>query len=231
MPLNYSSVTNEVYFLGGGGYAGVLAEECAVTHDRLRGILDPQLTPGTKVGKICVLGGDSYLDSIDPESAVALVNAIGASPNRTLRQDIFRKYIKKGFRFKTIVSASAVVQESVQLSQGVQVLAGAVLQANVKIGANSVINTSTSIDHDCIIEEDCWISPGTTICGNVVIQKGCYIGAGSIILENVEIAYGSFIRAGSLVTKAFAKEIGEKKSVSIMPPSGTTGQKMTFDES
>jgi len=103
--LNYSSMVNESFFLGGGGHVRVLAEESTVTQDRLRGILDPQLVPGTEVGKICVLGGDSCLDSIDPQCAVELVNSIEEDEKKNQSSGLDNLDITRKSRY--VVKASA----------------------------------------------------------------------------------------------------------------------------
>ena len=190
-----------VVVLGAGGHARVLLDELKGMGREVMGITDPSIEPGATMLGVNVLGDDTYIDELPPQS-FELVNGIGALPKSSLRWDIARKMKDKGYQFSTVVSLLSAVAGSVKLSEGVQVMAGAVIQTSVTIGKNSVANTGCTIDHDCVIGENVWISPGVTICGNVVIGDCAYVGAGSVLIQDITIGAHAIINAGSVVKKS-----------------------------
>ena len=190
-----------VVILGAGGHGRVLLDELHRMGREVMGFTDPTIEPGAKLLGINVLGDDSYVDGLPPQS-FELVNGVGALPKASLRWDIARRMKVKGHQFSTVVSLLSTVAGSAKLSEGVQVMAGVVIQTSVTIGKNSVANTGCTIDHDCVIGENVWISPGVTICGNVVIGDSAYVGAGSVLIQDVTIGSHAIISAGSVIKKS-----------------------------
>lgn len=192
-----------VYLLGAGGHGRVVLDALLSKGVKVAGILDPGLPPAQKVFDIPVMGGDDWLERINPAEA-ALANGLGAIPRRRIRIEAFLHWKRLGFRFLTLHHSSALLGRDSLFAEGCQIMAGAVIQCRVNIGVNTVINTSASVDHDCLIGAHVFISPGAILCGDVRVGDEAYIGASAVILPGVEIGRGTVVGAGAVVTRSVA---------------------------
>ena len=109
--------------------------------------------------------------------------------------------LKKGFKFPTIISPSAIVSKYAKIGDGSIVMHGSHIGPNVKIGNNCIINNFANIEHGCSIDDNCHISTAVTINGNVRIKQGSFVGSGSVLKENIKLSENSFIKMGSVVIK------------------------------
>jgi len=188
-----------VVVLGGGGHARVLIEAMRANGRTIMGIADPALVPVARgPGGVGVLGGDEVLDKLEA-SDVLLVNGIGSVGSMAARDAIFRRVRERGFRFATVIHASAVVSPSVQLGEGVQLMAGAIIQCDAAIGANSIVNTGARIDHDCRIGESVHIAPGVTLSGSVTVGDRTHIGTAAAVIQGISIGCDCLVGAGAVV--------------------------------
>jgi UDP-perosamine 4-acetyltransferase len=189
-----------VYLLGGGGHGRVVLDALLACGEMVTGVLDPNLSVGHQVFGVPVIGGDEFLNQVDP-SEVVLVNGLGANPRTQDRRKLFETMKDRGFIFRAFQHPSAVIGRECQLAEGSQIMVGAVLQNRVQIGDNAVINTRTSIDHDCVIGPHAFISPGAVLCGDVSVETSAFVGAGAVVLPGVHIKENAIVGAGSVVTK------------------------------
>jgi sugar O-acyltransferase (sialic acid O-acetyltransferase NeuD family) len=133
----------DLIIIGAGGHAKVLIDCLEQQPDvTILGILDNNQNMHDKlVLGVRILGGDDKITDYDP-AKVQLVNALGSVDIPLRRKALFSQFKSVGFRFYSVIHASAIIAPSVQLGEGVQVMAGAILQPDCKIGANVIINTS-----------------------------------------------------------------------------------------
>ena len=73
-----------VIVVGGGGHASVLLDELSISGHKVLGVVDPNLSVGTKVLYSKVLGNDEYLVQYS-STQIQLVNGIGALPGKKAR--------------------------------------------------------------------------------------------------------------------------------------------------
>jgi sugar O-acyltransferase (sialic acid O-acetyltransferase NeuD family) len=188
-----------VVVLGGGGHARVLIEAMRANGRTILGVADPALAPAPQgPGGVAVLGGDEVLDKLEA-SEVLLVNGIGSIGSTATRDAVFRRGRERGFRFASVVHASAIVSPSAQLGEGVQLMAGAIIQCDTAIGANSIVNTGARVDHDCRIGESVHIAPGATLSGSVKVGDRTHIGTAAAIIQGISIGSDCLVGAGSVV--------------------------------
>lgn len=188
--------------IGGGGHARVLAEILIKQEKRIIGVVAPELTAGNKLFE----GIDRFLDDDEilkfrPED-VLLVNGIGSMPYESLREDIYNRFTKLGYKFATVIAESALVSHYSVLEHGVQVMNNCVVSIGCKVGENTIINTSTSIDHDCTIGAHCHLAPGTTLSGQVVIERNVHVATGTNVINNINIGHNTIVGTGANVTKS-----------------------------
>lgn len=190
-----------VFLLGGGGHGRVALEALLASGITVGGVLDSELNTGDQIFGVPVLGGDEYLEQIDPAD-VALVNGVGANPSTLKRKKLFEAMKAKGFVFDGVVHASAVIARECDLGEGSQVMAGAVLQNRVRVDANAVVNTRASIDHDCVVAAHAFVSPGAVLCGMVTVAELAFVGANAVLLPGIHVGASAVVAAGAVVTSA-----------------------------
>ena len=193
-------MSKQVFLLGCGGHGRVILDTLLSRGIYVNGIIDPGLKIGDQMFGISVVGGDNFLDHLNPID-VFLINGLGANPSVQSRKKIFEDLKTRGFSFTGIRHPSSVVGLECDLGQSSQIMAGVVLQNRVHIGDNVVINTRASIDHDCSIDSHTFICAGVVLCGGVLVGKSVFIGAGAVVLPSVKIGANVIIGAGAVVTK------------------------------
>lgn len=189
---------SDILVVAAGGHGRVVLDALLISEARVRGLVDPQLKPGSEVMGAPVLGGDEVFE--DPSySGCHLANGIGANPSTQERTAIFLRLKALGYEFVKIIHPSATVSPLAKLDEGCQIMAKAVVQCGTHIGRNVVVNTAASIDHDSVIADNVFISPGAILCGNVELGNRVFVGAGAILLPGIEIGEDAIIAAGAIV--------------------------------
>lgn len=188
----------KLYVLGGGGHAKVVIDALTASGANIAGLIDPRLEIGTLMLGVPVIGGDEWMQKLDPHGA-QLANGVGATVKSRVNRKLFDLWSAQGFSFATVLHPSAVVGAEVELAPGCQIMAGAILQPHAKIGVGTVINTSVSIDHDCVVGAHCFVAPSVTLCGGASIGEGVFVGAGATLLPGVKVGNNALIAAGAVV--------------------------------
>lgn len=187
---------DKIVVIGGGGHAKVVISIIKKTHSyNILGYSDIE-DKGKLLG-ICYFGNDDELSAMDNKHKLVL--GIGQIRNLESRRKIVETFLKSGFKFETIISTDAIVNEEVAVDDGTIIMDGVVINSGTSIGKYSIINTKVTVDHDCRIGDFVHIAPGCTVCGEVIIGDNTFIGAGSIITNGAEIGNDQFIKAHSLV--------------------------------
>jgi sugar O-acyltransferase (sialic acid O-acetyltransferase NeuD family) len=192
--------TRAIYVLGAGGHGRVVIDALRCAGKPVAGVLDPNLSPGSELDGLKVLGGDELLSELDAANT-SLANGVGIHSGVKARTRLFEDGGQRGFRFPPIIHPAAIIARDCVLLEGCQIMAGAVLQCHSRIGANTVINTRASVDHDCLIGDHAFISPGAILCGGVRIGARALVGAGAVILPGVAVGADARIGAGAVILK------------------------------
>jgi len=146
-----------------------------------------------------VLGTDNDISKIfNQYKSVPLVIT---PDNPTLREKLYKKYKKQGFKFACLVSNNAILSMSSSVGQGTIIQDGVNVSSEVTVGQFVKLNTYCNIMHNVIVGDFTTVAPNAVILGNVKIGKSCYIGANATLLPNIEICDKSIIGAGSVVIK------------------------------
>jgi UDP-perosamine 4-acetyltransferase len=180
-----------------GGHGRVVLDTALSLSMKVDGIID-NLPTGNKIFEIPILGGDTYLETLNT-SDYLLLNGFGFTKSTELRKTKYSEWIRFGFAIIGVVHPSVVIGRECNIDSTSQIMAGVVIQNRTHISENTILNTRCSIDHDVKIGKHCFISPSAIICGGAKIGDEVFIGSGSVILPNVEIGSGSLITAGSVV--------------------------------
>ena len=189
---------NEVFLIGAGGHAKVVASALESSGRRVAGIYDDnELLWGSFVGGVQVIGGlEELKKNFSPGQAC--FSAIG--DNRT-RQRIANDLSRLGIRWETVIHPTAIVERGVVLQPGALVCAGAVVQPDVTIGAHAIVNTAARVDHDCRIGDFAHVAPNATLAGDCEVGALALVGASATVREGQTIGEEATVGAGSVVVR------------------------------
>jgi sugar O-acyltransferase (sialic acid O-acetyltransferase NeuD family) len=136
---------------------------------------------------------DDVADLVDDHEVLC---ALGT----THRMRLITEARELGFRFATVVHASAVVSGSASLGVGVLAGVASVVAAHSSIGDFTVLNRAALVGHHTTIGPCSTISPGANIAGTCNIGERTYVGMGAIVLNNLTVGERAVIAAGAVVT-------------------------------
>lgn len=187
----------EVIIIGGGGHAKVMIDCIQRSGDRVFGILDDGMTPGTEILGIKVLG---KVDAATDYPDCWFVIAIG---NNGVRKAISERLPVKWY---TAIHPSAVVSDYATIGEGTMVLANAVVNPCATVGRHCILNTACVVEHDNKIGDFVHISPLAGLAGNVTVGSLSQVGIGAAVKQGITICSGCLIGAGAAVVKDICEE-------------------------
>ena len=194
------SKKERIAIVGGGGHAKVLI---ALIKKRgvydIVGIVDPNLTKGSLLLQIPVLGDDSFLENLSRQGVRKICLGVGTVKVSDTRRKLYEKVKTIGFDVPCMIHPDAVVLEDVTINEGVQIMAGAIIQPGSFIGENAIINNRAIVDHGCRINKYVHVCPGAVISGGCVIGENSFIGAGATLIHNITIGSNAIVGAGAVV--------------------------------
>lgn len=145
------------------------------------------------------LGTDLELERYFNMGIEMAVVGVGYLGNSVLREDIYNKLKKIGYKLPIIVDKTAVISPSVHIEEGTFVGKNAVINTDASIGKMCIINTMSLVEHECIVGDFSHVAVGAILCGQVEIGRGSFIGASSTIIQCVKVEGKSIIPAGVTV--------------------------------
>lgn len=218
-----------VILLGAGGHAKVLLDILLEQNAEILGIAEKDgVERLTDLYGIPIIGSDSDVECYSSDG-IELVNGIGSVASTTLRQSLYEKFKRQGYRFRQVIHPRAVISRWTKLGEGVQIMAGAVINIGTCIGDNSIINTNASVDHDCKIGAHVHIAPGVTLSGGVEVGDSCHIGTGASVVQGVKIGECAFIEAGGIVVNSLGNKErlrSYREKIAVMSAGGGTNRQI-----
>ena len=162
---------------------------------------------GSEVCGALVLGDDSKLAEIVPDSFAKAFIGLGSTGDASLRRKVALNALEVGVELPVITDLTALVSASSQIDEGVCIFPHAIINPGSRVGRCSIINTRATIEHDCEVGEFCHLAPASVIGGSCVIGDGAHIGIGAVVKEGVSIGANAIVGAGSVVVSDVAPEI------------------------
>ena len=142
------------------------------------------------------LGNDIVLDKLLSSGIQNIVIGIG---HTDVREKIYKKMKKIGYKFPVIIDPSAIVSKDSIIEEGTFIGKNVVINTNSHIGKLCIINTKSVVEHDCIVNDYSHIAVGAVLCGEVNIGKSVLIGANATIIQCRTVEDKKIIPAGSVV--------------------------------
>jgi len=191
----------KIILIGGGGHCKVVIDTILSTNEfEIIGILDLEENVGKEVLGVPVIATDTQLEDYFRKGIRFCFITVGSIGTKAfLRENLFMRAQKIGFRFPNIIHPGSVVSKFTIIGEGNYVAPGTIINAGTIIGNHCILNTGSKIDHDCNIGNFVHVAPGVTISGGVEIGDYSHIGTGSSIIQCLKIGSNTIIGAGSVV--------------------------------
>lgn len=189
------SADQDVWLIGGGGHAKVVAATFQACGWRIEGVFDRDPESwGRKILGIDIVG-DVPEASWWRQTRIYAFLSIGSNASRKRLATTL-----SSVKWATVVHPSATVHSSAVLGPGVLVCAHAVIQPDAKVGAHTIINTGAVVEHDNCIADYCLIGPRVCLAGGTKVGVGALVGAGATAIPGIRIGAWSTVGAGSVMT-------------------------------
>jgi sugar O-acyltransferase (sialic acid O-acetyltransferase NeuD family) len=193
---------SKLLIYGSGGFArevAWLAQSCG--YEVMAFVDDNPERQGKRVNEIQVI---SFNEAQLFAKRLPIVLAVGSSQ---LRERLYEKAKKAGFRFQSLIHPRAEMSELIEIGEGTVIAAGSILTVNIKLGKQVQINLDCTIGHDVVVEDFATLAPGVHVSGWVHIGPRAYIGTGAVIINGSEnnpiyIGEDAVVGAGAVVTKS-----------------------------
>ena len=190
---------NKIILIGGGGHCKSCIDVTEMQNKfKIIGLIDKKNKFFSLNYKI--IGADRDLKKFSKKIKYALV-VTGYIKNSKIRENLFKKVKKYGFRFPTIISPLSYVSRHASIGEGTIVMHGSIINAGAKIGKNCIINSRALVEHDAFIGDHCHLSTGSIVNGGVIIKKNSFVGSGAVIKQDIKIGKNCFINANSFLSK------------------------------
>lgn len=191
-------MSQELLIVGAGGHGrevAWLAEDIG-TFDSL-GFIDENLTVGSSVGGLKVLGGNSAIRNYPQAQYVVAIGDLRS--RRLVVEKLTSMYPAR--RFATLVHPSVISAKTASIGEGSMVCAGAILSVNTIIGKHVIVNMKSAVGHEVNVGDFCTLGPASIVCGNVDLSAGVEIAAGAVVRQGLKLGHGSMAAMGSVVMK------------------------------
>jgi len=193
----------KIVLIGAGGHAKVLINLILTAGIyQIAGCTDKDLQKkfNTILG-VRIIGDDSLLGRLFSDGVEYAAIAVGGIGDNHLREKLYERTKKLGFKFPVLKHPLSIVSMNVSLGEGIQLLPGSIIHPASQIGFNTVVNTNALIEHDCIVGDHCSLAPGCALMGGVKIGKYTHVGAEAVINEGITVGDDVMIGAGAVVIR------------------------------
>lgn len=119
----------------------------------------------------------------------------------TIRQLMYEKGKKLGYRFASYVNSKAFVWHNVEIGENSFVFEENVLQYKVKIGNNVILWSGNHIGHQSVIEDNCFISSHVVISGFCNIGRNSFIGVNTSFNDEINFGKYGITGNGTIIVK------------------------------
>lgn len=188
-----------LYIIGAGGFG----RECVGNFRLWNGFADRYAIKGFLDDNATALEGYAgyppvvgSVDAFVPGADDAFVCALGnVAPRRRCIEGVMRK----GGRFETIVSPTAVVHRSARLGEGCLVLDNAIVSADVRVGDHVLCHANVLLGHDTRVGDHAVIESFAFTGGFAEIGAGAVLHTRATVLPCKRVGDGAVVGAGSTV--------------------------------
>jgi len=194
-----SSAEKKIVIVGYGGHARSMADSIKSAGEyEICGYTDLR---ASEDGGLTYLGSDDNLEEIYASGIHCAVVGVGFMGNSDLRDKMYDKLKKIGYKLPAIVDPSAILAADAVIGEGTFVGKRAVVNASASVGKMCIINTGAIVEHEDVIGDYTHIAVGTTLCGQVAVGEHTLVGAGSVVIQGKHIGDHCIVGANSTVIR------------------------------
>ncbi len=147
------------------------------------------------------LGNDDVLADVYSKGVDSAAICIGYLGQSDIRDRLYEKVKRIGFRLPCIVDKTAALAADVLIEDGSYVGKGAIVNSKSKIGKMCIVNSGAVVEHGNRVGDFSHVSVGAVLCGNVMVGDHVFVGANATVVQGVNIQAYSSIGAGTIVLK------------------------------
>ena len=144
-------------------------------------------------------GNDTILDELFLAGIRNIVIGIGYLGYNDIREKMYEKIKKIGYKFPVIIDPSAIVSDNALIEEGTFIGKNVVINTGAHIGKLCIINTQAVVEHDCVIDDYSHIAVGAVLCGEVKIGKSVLVGANATVIQCRTVSDKELVAAGFVV--------------------------------
>jgi UDP-perosamine 4-acetyltransferase len=166
-------------------------------HDRTVALLDDDDEKwGQTLAGHEIVGGESILETADPESDRALV-AYGAGQG--VRLELIGRIRSHDLELFSALDPTATLSTDATIGRGVMVNAESYLGPGTTVEDGVLVDSMVNVSHDTDIQQGATVCPGVTLGGGVTVGEDAYIGAGATVIDHITVGEGAVVGAGAVV--------------------------------
>jgi sugar O-acyltransferase (sialic acid O-acetyltransferase NeuD family) len=189
--------SNDIIIIGGRGGAKMVIEAIRSANNcSIKGIIDTEMPVNEHVLGVPVIGNESMLDTLLEQGYRNVVLSFTLLSNLPLREERYKWYKNKGFKFPNIIHSRATVEPSVKMGEGNIILANSMLGSDVVLGNINFINTGAMICHDTAVHQNNHFAPNAVLAGRISVGRNNIFGMCSTTYFDVKIGNGNIINNG-----------------------------------
>jgi len=164
-----------------------------------------------KVGKLPVISYDLLSEYFD-KSEFSILLAVGYTRINKIREEIYNKIKRDGYKVATFISKNSVLYSS-EIGEGTIILPCTYIGPYVKIGVCNYFAAGVKISHNSNIGDFNFFSTNVVMGGYANIENNCFIGLNSTIKNDIVIGSYSLIGSASNVLKSIPRDETKRGAV------------------
>lgn len=123
----------------------------------------------------------------------------GSKANK-VRQDVYERGLKKGYKFISYISSGAKVFSN-KIGNNCFILEDNTIQPFVEIGNNVVMWSGNHIGHHSVIGNNVFFTSHVCLSGHCNVENNSWFGVNSTIRDGISIKMGTLIAMGSCILR------------------------------
>ncbi|URN94009.1 MAG: acetyltransferase [Candidatus Pristimantibacillus lignocellulolyticus] len=137
-----------------------------------------------------------------PVNEYDIILGVGYSKMNTIREKLYRKIKKYGYRVINYIHSTAVISSNSVIGEGNIIMENVVVAPYSTIGSGNIIWNSVNVSHNNVVGNFNSLSVGTSLSGFVEVGNNCFLGNNCTVKNHLKIANYSLIGASSYVSES-----------------------------
>ena len=192
----------DLYIFGASTYALVAKFYFELDSDYsfVKFVVDKDRPIAKEIEKDHIILTEDFL-KIENKEEIYLYIAIGFSQINAAREEKYKFFKNKNYKFATYISKRAIVYDRNLIGEHCFILENNIIQPYAKIKNNSILWSGNHIGHHVNISDNVFISSHCVLSGGVTISKNSFLGVNSCFAENVVVGENCVIGMGATVSR------------------------------